>query len=201
MVSVHFSPLQVRFLVVCSVYIVWKLNRTFEVFYYGKYGNLIITLLRDCWIFLLRAEANCLLLLQTIFASCVFPVVCGHRNFCSVISVVSQWPDKDFLKYLAPKRGKKTKQHAHTGSLNSLKDASAPKSWSNDGQHEGSVIESSNQQPEHTVQDWMTEESLSCILAPVSHPRNARECPQTTSWQLLEWEMGMVPATMQNTEV
>lgn len=38
------------------------------------------------------------------FLQSVYSFLCGHWSFCSVISVVSQWPDKDFLKCLAPKR-------------------------------------------------------------------------------------------------
>lgn len=40
---------------------------------------------------------------QTIFVKCIFFVVCYHWSFCSFISVVSQWSDKDFLKCLAHK--------------------------------------------------------------------------------------------------
>ena len=40
------------------------------------------------------------------FLQSVYSFLCGHWSFCSVISVVSQWPDKDFLKCLAPKREK-----------------------------------------------------------------------------------------------
>lgn len=31
---------------------------------------------------------------------CVFFVVCSHWNFCSIVSVIVQWPDKYSLKYL-----------------------------------------------------------------------------------------------------
>lgn len=47
---------------------------------------------------------------RIVFAKSTFLVTCGHWSLCSVISVVNQWPDRDFLKCLDPTREQKFKR-------------------------------------------------------------------------------------------
>lgn len=56
----------------------------------------------------LRARVIHLRHFHTIFAKYIFLVVCGYWNFCSIISAVIQWLDKDFLKMSAFKERGKT---------------------------------------------------------------------------------------------
>lgn len=71
-----------------------------------NFGDRILPLLRDCQILFVEGYGCPFVTFPNHFANCVFLVVCNHWNFCSVISMACQWPDKIFLKYLAPKGGK-----------------------------------------------------------------------------------------------
>lgn len=123
-------------------------NWAFWVLCCRNLGNLVLPLLRGCRMLLLRAEVH-LWLFQTNFTKYVF-LLCGHWSFCSFIFAVSQWPDKNFLKCLVPKR------YVWAGStiaLNPLDTTSAlgPPTMATNFYAGPLVIKSSNWQSEPTI--------------------------------------------------
>lgn len=96
-------------------------------YYTGVTGNLISHSSRTVSFACSGLKSSVLWPFQTIFASaylfdCLFLAVCDHWSSCYNISAVSQWPNTDFLKCLAPKRGV---ERESTDSLNLLADAAA----------------------------------------------------------------------------
>lgn len=51
-------------------------------------------------------ELELFVTLRTIFPVCIFLLVCRHWHFWFVVSVVRQWLNQDFLKYLSPQMRK-----------------------------------------------------------------------------------------------
>lgn len=70
----------------------------------GNYRNQILPLQG---LFLLIVGCSCLFvqwLFHSIFTKTVFLGMCGYWSFFSIISAVSQWPDRDFLQCFVPKK-------------------------------------------------------------------------------------------------